>query len=127
MIMGRPHHTKSTLVVLLAILLAAACVPSDSGIEGYITAGPACPVVQVGVPCPDRPYAGTLAITTANGLTVARVTADSSGYYSAALAPGTYTIHPESPGILPRGNAVTVVVLPHQFTRQDVLYDTGIR
>ncbi|MFH1184044.1 MAG: carboxypeptidase-like regulatory domain-containing protein [Chloroflexota bacterium] len=112
----------------LALALVSACTPTDSGIEGYITAGPACPVMQADVPCPDQPYAGTLTILAENGRTkVTAVTADSSGYFRVALAPGTYIVHPEAPGVLPRGVDVIVRVLPNQFTRQDIVYDTGIR
>jgi hypothetical protein len=111
-----------------ALVLLAACSPVDSGIEGNITAGPACPVVREDLPCPDQPYAGTLTIVRKNGeIKVGAVTADTAGYYRVTLAPGTYIIHPESPGVLPRGTDVQVVVLPHQFIRQDIVYDTGIR
>jgi hypothetical protein len=114
--------------IALALVLAAACTPTDSGIEGYVTAGPACPVMQENVPCPDQPYAGTLTILAGNGrIKVGDVTADASGYYTVALAPGTYIVHPESPGPLPRGPEVVVVVIAGRFTRQDIVYDTGIR
>jgi hypothetical protein len=84
--------------------------------------------MQADVPCPDQPYPGILTILAANGRTkVGEVTADASGYYRVALAPGTYIIHPESPGILPSAADVTAIILPHEFTRQDIVYDTGIR
>jgi len=115
----------------LASVCLAACSPtpfSDSGIEGYVTAGPACPVVQENVPCPDQPYAGSLTILAGHGRAkVTEVTSDASGYFRVPLAPGTYIIHPESPGVLPRGSEVVALVLPNQFTRQDIVYDTGIR
>ena len=115
-------------MTVLALLLPAACSPNDSGIEGHITAGPACPVMQVDVPCPDQPYAGTLTILTVYGrIKIGEVAADASGYYRASLAPGTYILHPESPGILPSSPELTVTILPHTFTRQDIVYDTGIR
>jgi len=114
--------------IAIVLVLGAACSATTSGIEGIITAGPACPVTQAGVPCPDPPYPGTLTILAENGQTrVATVTADDSGYYKVLLEPGTYIIHPESPGILPRAGDVVVVVLPDRFTPQDIVYDTGIR
>ena len=111
-----------------AILLVAACSPINSGIEGRITAGPACPVMQADVPCPDQPYAGSLSILAQDGRkAVATVTADATGYYRVAVRPGTYIIHPESPGVLPSGEDIVVVVQSNQYTHQDIVYDTGIR
>ena len=84
--------------------------------------------MQVGVPCPDRPYAGTLNfLTEYGGRPAGRVTAGADGYYRISLPPGTYIVHPESPGVLPSGSELVVAVRPHEFTRQDMLYDTGIR
>ena len=117
-------------VALATMLLAlmAACSPTDSGVEGHITAGPNCPVVRVDVPCPDRPFQGTLTVLAADGRTrVAMVSADAAGYYRLNLAPGTYVLHPVSPAILPRAADVTIVVRRHEFTVQDIVYDTGIR
>lgn len=114
--------------IALVLLVTAACAPADSGIEGWITAGPACPVVQVGVPCPDQPYAGTLSFFTESGsMAAGRVTARADGYYRISLPPGTYIVRPESPGALPAGSELVVAVRPHEFTRQDFVYDTGIR
>jgi hypothetical protein len=114
--------------ISLLLWLTGACAPSDSGIEGWITAGPACPVMQVGVPCPDQPYVGTLSFFTKSGrLPAGRVTAGADGYYRISLSPGAYIIHPESPGALPSGSELVVAVRPHEFTRQDIVYDTGIR
>jgi len=84
--------------------------------------------MQVGVPCPDLPYAGTLTFLTETGRVPAgRVTADSAGYYRISLPAGNYVLHPESPGALASGSELVVAVRPHEFTRQDVVYDTGIR
>lgn len=114
--------------ISLLLVLAAACAPTDSGIDGWITAGPACPVMQVGVPCSDQPYPGTLSFLTEHGrIPAGRVTASTDGYYRISLPPGNYIIDPESPGALPSGTELVVAVLPHKFTRQDIVYDTGIR
>ncbi|HEY5984254.1 MAG TPA: hypothetical protein VIU38_12365 [Anaerolineales bacterium] len=116
-------------LLVAALLVFTACAPpADSGIQGHISAGPTCPVVRVDVPCPDQPYAGTLTILAEKtGFRIAQVTADATGYYRVSLAPGTYVVQPESPGVMPRGTDITVVVLPHSFTTQDIVYDTGIR
>ena len=118
----------------LVVLLAYACspglgrVPPDSGVEGFVTVGPSCPVVQVGQPCPDQPYPATLTVLDEYGINrISRVVADSKGYFRVALAPGKYVLNPESPGILPRAAPVPVIVQANHFTRQDIAYDSGIR
>ena len=84
--------------------------------------------MQEGVPCPNQPYAGTLVFLAKDAHTkVAEIAADSSGHYRLALAPGTCILHPESPGILPRGTDAVIVMLPRKFTHQAIVYDTGIR
>lgn len=115
-------------LVLVALASCALAAPVDSGIQGRVTVGPSCPVVRADVPCPDRPYAATLTVLSDPGhRRITSVTADDLGYYRVLLPPGSYVIHPESPAVLPRGSDVVVQVLPHQFTRQDIQYDSGIR
>ena len=122
---------RTLLCLGLVVLAAVACapgVPVDSGVQGQVTIGPMCPVSRPDVPCPDQPYAATLSILAAGtSRQVASAASDESGYFKVLLPPGTYVIHPESPGFLPRGIEVEVTVLPHQFTQQDVQYDSGIR
>lgn len=125
-------RTKS--LFYLAFLLVAACspllqpTPTDSGIEGHVTIGPTCPVMQIGNPCPDKPYQATLTVLTSIGKhKVIQFESDSNGYFRVALSPGEYILHPESPNIMPRAADVPFTVAPHQFTRIDVVYDSGIR
>ena len=122
------------MVPIVVVLMVSACSPpvtaaaTDSGIEGYVTVGPACPMVQAADPCPDRPYAATLTILAYDGhARVAQTQADSAGYYRVLLAPGQYILHPESPAVYPRGAEVTFAVQAGLFTHQDVVYDSGIR
>lgn len=100
-----------------------------SGIEGVVTIGPQCPVVRKGVPCPDLPYAATLAVVDAAGREVAVVMSDDDGRYRVALPPGRYTIVPRSPGDsqLPFASPIEVTVAAGAFTKADVAYDSGIR
>ena len=116
---------------VLTLAAIAACAPPatvDSGIQGYVTAGPSCPVSRPGVPCPDLPYAATLSILAAGDRRlIASAASDASGFYKVLLPAGIYIIRPDSPGILPRASEVSVEVRPHEFTRQDISYDTGIR
>lgn len=118
--------------VLLAITLLASCspivsIPDDSGIQGQVSIGPLCPVMQVGVPCPDRPYQAILTVWTPGGRRVARLSTDTQGRFRIALPPGNYILHPESPGGIPHAADVQFTVFPDQFTPQAISYDSGIR
>ena len=118
----------------LFLLLTAACSPllaasaTDSGIMGRVTIGPVCPVVQVGNPCPDKPYQATLTVLASPSRSkVLQFQTDSNGVFQITLGPGEYILHPESPGVMPYAREVPFVVREHQFTRLDVSYDSGIR
>jgi hypothetical protein len=120
------------LLVLLAMTLLASCnpvvpIPADSGIQGQVSIGPLCPVMQVGVPCPDRPYQATLTVLTPERRRVARFLTDPQGHFRYALSPGSYILHPESPGVMPHAAEVQFKVLPGQFTQLAISYDSGIR
>ncbi len=125
---------RTRFLSLTALVLMSACAPgfvppvTDTGVEGYVTIGPSCPVMQVGNPCPDRPYAGTLTILAEpSRLQVAQIQADAKGYYRVELTPGHYILRPESPGTLPHAADLPLTVLAHQVTRLDVVYDSGVR
>ncbi len=136
------------LVLVLLVLLLAACsptsiptdsptskptdsptsMPTDSGIEGHVTIGPMCPVVQINNPCPDKPYQATLTIlTTTSHQKVIQFVTDANGYFHVALAPGEYILHPESPSVMPHATEIPFTVTDYQFTLLDVVYDSGIR
>ena len=119
---------------LFAFLIVAACsplgtpVPTDSGITGRVTIGPSCPVVQINNPCPDKAYQATLTVLAADGQhKVIQFQTDINGNFQVALAPGQYILHPESPNVMPHAADIPFVVTAHQFTRVDVVYDSGIR
>jgi hypothetical protein len=121
---------KRILPVL--ILLLAACLPSpapaDSGVEGQVTVGPMCPVMEIGNPCPDQPYQATLTIlTTTSRHKVLRFQTDQNGFFRVALAPGAYILQPESPNVMPYASEMAFTVQAHEFTRLEVVYDSGIR
>ncbi|MBI1793612.1 MAG: hypothetical protein HYR70_05420 [Chloroflexi bacterium] len=121
-------------IFLVAFLFVTACspflapTPTDSGVDGNVTIGPMCPVVQVNNPCPDKPYQATLTIlTTTTRRKVIQFKTDANGYFRAALAPGEYILRPESPNVMPRAAEIPFTVTDRQFTRVDVVYDSGIR
>ena len=73
------------LVPLLAFaLIAATCdgaTTATSGIEGNVTIGPMCPVVQADSPCPDQPYAATIVIENTDGTEVGRTQSSDDGRF----------------------------------------------
>jgi hypothetical protein len=105
--------------------------PVTSGIEGQVFLGPMCPVVQVGIPCPDEPFQATIIIWNAERTTEVRsFTTDEQGRFRVPLAPDDYYLDPQpvepgEPFPVPIPNTVTV--LAGQFAQVTVQYDTGIR
>ncbi len=89
--------------------------------------GPMCPVVQVGVPCPDQPYQATITVLDQSGNRVTQIQTDSQGRFRVALNAGTYVLHPESPGVMPFAAEQSVVVIGGQFAQVVFNYDSGIR
>ena len=119
-----PGSYKATIVLDRVPLLH-----SGSGIEGVVTLGPLCPVMQAGVPCPDRVSMATLALLDANDVEVDRVSSGMDGYYRLAAAPGQYRLVPQSPpGLpLPIAEPMAIEVVVGAWTTVDVGYDSGIR
>ena len=64
----------------------------DSGVEGRVTIGPMCPVVQQGTECPDAPYSAALVVEDERGREVARIESSPDGSFRVALSPGTYQL-----------------------------------
>jgi hypothetical protein len=120
-----------SIVVLAGIL--AACrggrPPAETGVEGTVTMGPMCPVVQVGQACPDAPYAARLSVVRASGKIVARASAGEDGSYRIALEAGDYLLQaePSDGGPFPASAGVPFSVVEGAWTRLDVVLDSGIR
>jgi hypothetical protein len=72
-------------------LLAVCARPAPSGVRGIALAGPQCPVIVEGEPCPDKPVDVTL-LFEQGGLTVATVQTGDDGEFEVRLPPGAYTI-----------------------------------
>jgi hypothetical protein len=100
-----------------------------SGIEGNVTEGPICPgPVSIGNnTCPDQPYQTTITILDAHGKQSAHIQTDSAGNFKIQLAPGTYTLHPESGRPFPIARDQIIVIEKGQYTQVTIIYDTGIR
>ena len=115
----------------MLILVLAACAPqptaTDSGIEGQVFIGPACPVVQIGQECPDQPYQAVLTVLSLEGREIIQVETDEQGRFKIPLEPGEYILHPESPNVLPFASEQPFVVESGAFTQMIIMYDSGIR
>jgi hypothetical protein len=98
-----------------------------SGVDGSVTAGPACPVQQKGHPCPDKPLRVEVDALASSGKSVASTHSDRAGRYLLTLAPGRYTLVVAGVATLPRCPAVRVAVRPGRLSRADIHCDTGIR
>jgi hypothetical protein len=123
---------RSIFVLSILAVLLTACLPTpmltDSGIEGQVTIGPTCPVMQINDPCPDRPYQATLTILSGfSHLRVIQFQTDANGYFRVALSPGEYILHPESPNSMPHAGDQNFTVQGHEFAQVSISYDSGIR
>jgi hypothetical protein len=123
---------RKFLAFLVFVLLLVGCGPSStaepaSGVEGHVTIGPVCPVVQVDNPCPDKPFQATLTVLNPRGKKVTSFQTDTDGFYHVPLKPGDYVMHPESPNVMPSATDQPFTVLAEQFTTLDIAYDSGIR
>ena len=118
--------------IFIYILLLTACASgatntTTSGVEGQVLIGPMCPVVQEGVPCPDKPYQATVAVLDEKRNKITQFESDAQGNFKIGLKPGTYLLAPESPNGFTRADEQTVTVIEGQFVRVTITYDSGIR
>lgn len=132
---------RRLLVPVLAAALLAACAddrtgntssgedpPPRSGVRGTVEAGPQCPVVVQGSPCPDHPWDGTVQVTTPEGEPVAEADTDARGGFIVELAPGSYDLLPVADDAGPAIAAPQRIVIEDgAFTRVTLTVDTGIR
>lgn len=131
--------------LLLAVLLSA-CLPTpqpsgnqimdneivtpqsiDSGIEGTVTIGPMCPVMQENVPCPDQAFQAAFTVFTSAGIKVVEFQTDEQGYFHVNLTPGDYVLHLESPKPMRIAKDMPFNVAEDTYTLLDIKYDSGIR
>lgn len=121
--------------VIICALVLIACgdnssEPLSSGIKGQALAGPQCPVVQAGSPCPDKPIEATVDVLSDTGARITTFTTDAEGRFEVDLRPGEYRLDPLPPdpdSPLPVGVQQTVTVESGRFVEVTVHYDTGIR
>lgn len=114
---------------MLSLLLVACGDPPEAtgGIEGRVSAGPACPVEIEGSPCPPRPWQGTVRATGADGSTY-ETTSDAQGRYALRLPPGSYVVTAiTGTSSLPTAIPAEVTVAKGSLQPLDLEVDTGIR
>ena len=100
----------------------------SGGIRGVVVAGPQCPVVVQGSPCPDRPWRGLVRASTARGTVADEVETDARGRFELVVEPGTYDVVPVlETARLPSASPVTVTVPASGWVDVELRVDTGIR
>ena len=127
------HRSILAVVALAAALTITACnleapegVVHTSGVEGTVTYGPLCPVVQAGSPCPDRPWQGKVRALDLDGVTViATVSTDKAGAFSMDLPPGAYLITPITPDGPPTTKLRRLTVTEGAYTSVELSVDSG--
>ena len=120
---------RIALTILVVVLTACTqrSVQPGTGIRGVVMVGPQCPVENVSSPCPDRPFAGDVRATAADGSTTTATT-DPQGRFTMDLVPGTYTVAAvTTDGGPPTAVPMTVVVRAGTYVRVTLEVDTGIR
>jgi len=123
---------RLVLIVGVLALVAVACAGdraggAESGIRGKVMIGPQCPVEQAGSPCPDKPFVGTVLVSTESSRPVDSVESEPDGSFEIGLDPGTYVLTVaglEGPTF---AKPITVAVQSGRMTAVTVLVDTGIR
>jgi hypothetical protein len=121
-------------VGLLLLTWIVGCAPGDllgpdalQGIEGLVTIGPQCPVVQQDGSCPDLPYQAWVRVRRSDGALVARIRSGEDGKFRVGLRPGAYRLDPESGSPFPFATGENVEVERGVFSEVVIQFDTGIR
>jgi len=109
----------------------ASAEPSPStmtGLTGVVMRGPVTPVCRVDVPC-DAPFSAAFNVER-NGRRVTQFQSDAAGQFTVLLAPGAYTVVPntDAPVISPASQMKSVTVADNcMLTVVRLSFDTGIR
>jgi hypothetical protein len=116
------------------VLVLGACAKAgssagtgDSGIQGTVLLGPACPVQAAERPCPDKPIAADLVVTNADGHKVASARSGKDGKFRITLPSGTYEVKAMNLNGMQLSKPVSVTVPPGRFIEVTVPVDSGIR
>jgi len=128
------RHHRFLLALVGVSLLLASCgddVPgteAGTGLRGTVLAGPQCPVVQEGSPCPDEPMPDVEVRALQNGAVIGSTRTDTEGRFELLLRPGVYVLEAVlEGGGPPSAKPVNATVTQGGFAEVTVLVDTGIR
>lgn len=107
----------------------ASLATGATGVQGFVTIGPTCPVERINSPCPPRPIAATVIASDPSGKEISRTQSGSDGHFKLALNPGSYTLSGQRPAnqALPRPIPQTVIVSSGGYTVVTLQFDSGIR
>jgi hypothetical protein len=106
---------------------AAPTALATGTVAGRVTAGPTCPVERPDQPCPPAPVSARVQAKNALGRIAASTRTDAAGRYVLELLPGMYTVYASTPNVLPKCEAVRVIVRARQTTRAPISCESGIR
>lgn len=127
------HRSPKLVPALLAASISlASCAEGTGsepgGVSGAVLAGPGCPVVELGSPCPDRPWQGVVRVSTPGGEVVDETSTGSDGRFGIALGPGSYVVVAVvgSQG-LTSASPASVTIESGAWTEVSLSVDTGIR
>ena len=130
-------ENKSPYVFVVKFSKAAKNIPSSTSVimgvvEGRVLVSPACPVVSVDQPCPDKPIEMMLSIfDTTKGSFVRKFKSAPDGTFSIGLPEGTYRFEHfethDTPALLPRISPAEFTIVSGKTTPVTVTVDTGIR
>jgi hypothetical protein len=98
-----------------------------TGVYGYVTAGPTCPVERPDRPCPLRPVTAHIVAVDASGVSAGATASDAGGLYRLTLPAGTYTLVVNNGSSFPRCPPIRFTATSGQLSRNDIGCDTGIR
>jgi hypothetical protein len=101
----------------------------ESGIEGIVLLGPACPGPErPDRPCPEVPYNGSLVIKrVSDQQNVAQTDTGENGRFRVSLPPGKYFIVNAPGPAYPRIHSPEIIVRRNRFSTVNIHADTGMR
>lgn len=104
--------------------------PLTSGVQGIVSLGPTCPVMQNPPTqnCADKPYPTAITVYRAGSSSPFIVgNSNASGAYTFSLPPGSYTLKASGGTTLPRCAPVNVTVTSNTYATANIYCDTGMR
>ena len=121
---------RRAIAAALIVISLTACGSLTSpgvhtGITGTVVRGPIAPTGPLGTSC-DAPFRGRFAVRQ-GGTVASTFRSDSAGRFTVYVAPGRYTVTPESTSVIVQQQSLPVTVQPTGLTTVHLTFDTGIR